>query len=150
MFTTYLHAVSISELLAKLSFLLPVRNGNKSDGACADSGYSAVAARKEQVMSLMTRLADELLRPYDSPAAVRLLCPERLFSLAIWISEEYLPDDFSPEEWRDCCARASMRRLGLIHRDPHRRLDPSWLATDPDLEPPGLPRGDELGVDCVH
>jgi hypothetical protein len=58
-----------------------------------------------------------------------------LFSLAICIPEEYLPDDFPPDEWRACCARASILHLGLIHRDPHHRLDPTWLARDPDLEP---------------
>jgi hypothetical protein len=58
-----------------------------------------------------------------------------LFSLAIWIPEEHLPEGFTPDEWRACCARTSILHLGLIHRDPHHRLDPTWLATDPDLQP---------------
>jgi tetratricopeptide (TPR) repeat protein len=57
------------------------------------------------------------------------------FSLAIWLPVQYVPDGFTPEEWRRCCARASVHELGRIHRDPRNALDPDWIATDPDLEP---------------
>jgi hypothetical protein len=57
------------------------------------------------------------------------------FSLAIWLPSQYLPDGFTPEGWRRCCAQASIHELGLIHRDPSNALDPDWMARDPDLEP---------------
>jgi tetratricopeptide (TPR) repeat protein len=57
------------------------------------------------------------------------------FSLAIWLPPQYLPDIFTPEEWRRCCAQASIHELGLIHRDPRNALDPNWIDRDPDLEP---------------
>jgi hypothetical protein len=57
------------------------------------------------------------------------------FSLAIWLPSQYLPEGFTPEEWRRCCARASIHELGLIHRNPRNTLDPNWVARDRDLEP---------------
>ena len=57
------------------------------------------------------------------------------FSQAIWLPPQYLPDGFTAEEWRHCCAQASIHELGLIHRDPRNTLDPNWIARDPDLEP---------------
>jgi hypothetical protein len=57
------------------------------------------------------------------------------FSLAISLSEECIPDHFSGEEWKLCCAQASIHELGLIHRDPHNALDPQWMVRDPDLAP---------------
>jgi tetratricopeptide (TPR) repeat protein len=57
------------------------------------------------------------------------------FSRAIWLPPQYLPDGFTPEEWRRCCAQACIHELGLIHRDPRNTLDPNWMARDPDLEP---------------
>lgn len=57
------------------------------------------------------------------------------FSLAISLSEACIPGDFSAEEWKLCCARASIHELGLIHRDPHNALDPQWMWRDPDLAP---------------
>jgi len=173
--SAYLHAVAISDLLARLSFVIPERNGNRA---------GADARRKENVVGLMTDLAAEILRRDEAPAIERLLRPETLaavsvsvsdkasvanslrtldpayipayggphyrrrnvgwlatfnaacfFSLAIWIPEDILPEGFTPEEWRECCARASIHELGLIHRDPRHGLDPNWIATDPDLEP---------------
>lgn len=47
----------------------------------------------------------------------------------------YLPDGFTPAEWRRCCAQASIHELGLIHRDPRNALDSNWIARDPDREP---------------
>jgi hypothetical protein len=57
------------------------------------------------------------------------------FSQAIWLPPQYLPESFTPEEWRQACAQASIHELGLIHRDPRNTLDPNWMARDPDLEP---------------
>jgi tetratricopeptide (TPR) repeat protein len=57
------------------------------------------------------------------------------FSLAISLSEECIPGGFSREEWKLCCARASIHELGLIHRDPRNTLDPQWMWRDPDLAP---------------
>lgn len=57
------------------------------------------------------------------------------FSRAIWLLPQYLPDGFTLQEWRRCCAQASIHELGLIHRDPRNTLDPNWMARDPDLEP---------------
>jgi hypothetical protein len=56
-------------------------------------------------------------------------------SQAISLPSDYLPDDFTREEWDRCCAQASIHELGLIHRDPRNALDPNWIARDPDLEP---------------
>jgi hypothetical protein len=57
------------------------------------------------------------------------------FSQAISLPEDYLPADFTREEWKRCCAQASIHELGLIHRDPRNTLEPNWIASDPDLEP---------------
>jgi tetratricopeptide (TPR) repeat protein len=57
------------------------------------------------------------------------------FSLAIDLAPDHIPYGFSAKEWRDHCARASIRELGLIFRDPRHALDPAWLGTDPDLKP---------------
>jgi hypothetical protein len=57
------------------------------------------------------------------------------FSLAILLPVECIPDGFSADDWRHCCAQASIHELGLIQRDPLNLLDPDWMAADPDLEP---------------
>jgi hypothetical protein len=164
--TSYLRAVAVAELVLKLSFLIPQRNGGD------DPGLPPAADGKGKVQALLAGLAALLLRPGSLPAAERLLRPHGdelqtraaadpahipayegahyrrratgwlatfnaacFFSLAIWLPPRYLPDSFTPEEWRRCCAQASIHELGLIHRDPRNTLDPNWIARDPDLEP---------------
>ncbi|MGC1756524.1 tetratricopeptide repeat protein [Trebonia sp.] len=174
--TAYLRALAISQLAVELSFLLPGRNAASTDHlvavADARSGERSAAAGKMEVLSLMTRLADELLRQDDEPAVERLLRPKAgttitplaadpayipvyagphyhrravgwlamfnaacFFSLAILLPPEYIPDNFTVDQWRQCCGQASIHELGLIHRDPRNLLDPNWMARDPDLEP---------------
>jgi tetratricopeptide (TPR) repeat protein len=59
------------------------------------------------------------------------------FSRAIELSIDQLPAVFSGnlDDWRHDCARAAIRELGMIHRNPKHALDPGWLGTDPDLGP---------------
>jgi tetratricopeptide (TPR) repeat protein len=59
------------------------------------------------------------------------------FSLAIKLSPDHLPDAFSaePDDWRDDCARAAIRELGMLVRNPQHALEPDWLGADPDLAP---------------
>jgi tetratricopeptide (TPR) repeat protein len=59
------------------------------------------------------------------------------FSLAIKLGSDRLPAVYSqdPEDWRDDCARAAIRELGMLVRNPTHALEPDWLGTDPDLAP---------------
>jgi hypothetical protein len=164
--TSYLRAVAVAELVLKLSFLIPQRNGGD------DASLPSAADGQAKMRNLLKELAALLLRPDHLPATERLLRsgadkpqaaaaadPARIpayegphyrrrptgwlamfnaacfFSLAIWLPPQYLPDDFTPADWRRCCAQASIHELGLIHRDPRNTLDSNWIARDPDLEP---------------
>jgi tetratricopeptide (TPR) repeat protein len=59
------------------------------------------------------------------------------FSLAIKLAPDKLPEGFSgtPRDWCDDCARAAIRELGVLVRNPRHALEPDWLRTDPDLAP---------------
>jgi hypothetical protein len=69
----YLRAVAIAELVVKLSFLIPQRNGGYEPGP--DSGSPLAFDGREKVTDLLARLAAVLLRPDGVPAMERLLRP---------------------------------------------------------------------------
>jgi hypothetical protein len=55
------------------------------------------------------------------------------FSLAIELAPAQIPDTFCPEDWEDDCARAAIREIGILVRQPRHELEPDWLAKDADL-----------------
>jgi tetratricopeptide (TPR) repeat protein len=59
------------------------------------------------------------------------------FSLSIKLDHKQLPDTFTGtvEDWEEDCARAAIRELGVLVRNPRHGLEPDWLRTDPDLKP---------------
>ena len=163
--TGYLGAVAVAELVLALSYLIPERNGGVpvADFPTAARGQQQVTELLARLGDLLLRPAhlpttERLLRPdpdklalssttdripeYEGPhyrrratgwlATFNAAC---FFSLAIWLPSEYIPVGFAPDQWRECCARASVHELGRIHRDPQNALDPNWMARDPDLEP---------------
>lgn len=59
-----------------------------------------------------------------------------LFSLALKIKETDLPPGYDVlEDWKIDCARAAIRELGCVRRDPHSELEPQWYRNDPALQP---------------
>ncbi|MFU8874319.1 tetratricopeptide repeat protein [Micromonospora sp. SL4-19] len=56
-------------------------------------------------------------------------------SIASNLAEPYRPWECTEDEWRDDCAKAALRELGRVLRDPYSDLRPSWSNTDDDLEP---------------
>lgn len=167
--TTYLHAVTIGELLVELSHLT--------------SHHCSVGAGRRQMTKLMDRFACEILRKGKAPMLARLLHPEIrkqgtaqhdhawhtevsggvalaaatyrgrdhrtnigwlasynaacFFSLASELTKKQLPESFEDplKDWKEDCARAAIRELGILVRHPRHALEPDWLRTDPDLEP---------------
>lgn len=59
------------------------------------------------------------------------------FSLASKLTKKQLPEVFGDKlkDWKEDCARAAIRELGILVRNPRHALEPDWLRTDPDLEP---------------
>jgi hypothetical protein len=55
-------------------------------------------------------------------------------SVAIDVPPPIRPGEFEPGQWELDCARAALRELGYVLRDPFNALDPTWLRQDPDLE----------------
>ncbi len=56
------------------------------------------------------------------------------FSVAMDVDPEVRPGECRTGEWELDCARAALRELGYVLRDPFNALDPTWLRQDPDLE----------------
>ncbi len=57
------------------------------------------------------------------------------FSLALMIREDKLPRDYSLEDWKIDCARAAIRELSHVRRDPRSEIGPEWNRNDPALQP---------------
>lgn len=55
------------------------------------------------------------------------------FSVAIDLPPDRLPAGFAAADWRVDCARAAIREIGMLVRNPRHALEPDWLGTDPDL-----------------
>ncbi|MFE9689604.1 hypothetical protein [Micromonospora sp. NPDC005806] len=56
-------------------------------------------------------------------------------SIASDLAEPYRPWECAEDEWREDCAKAALRELGRVLRDPYSELRPSWSNTDDDLNP---------------
>jgi tetratricopeptide (TPR) repeat protein len=57
------------------------------------------------------------------------------YSIALSVDDRLLPPDYSIEEWKRDCARAAIRELGHVRRDPFSKLKPEWYRNDPELQP---------------
>jgi tetratricopeptide (TPR) repeat protein len=55
------------------------------------------------------------------------------YSLALDLEENLLPPGFTVQDWKMDCARAAIRELGHVRRDPLSRIEPEWYRNDPEL-----------------
>lgn len=160
---TYLHAIAIAELLAELSCVLKDRPGCPCGGKVGllIEQLGAQLLPKAKVPA-MARLLHPEHREAKTPehdhawhhggaddgsqiATYRsgehrsdtgwlaLFNAACFFSLAIELKSHQIPDSFQPSDWAQDCARAAIRELGILVRQPRHELEPDWLAKDPDL-----------------
>jgi tetratricopeptide (TPR) repeat protein len=57
------------------------------------------------------------------------------FSLALDLAQTHLPGGYHLSHWKTDCARAAIRELGYVKRDPRNELEPDWYRKDPGLDP---------------
>jgi hypothetical protein len=179
----YLHAIAIAELLAELSCMLAARPSCPCDGEVRTlMGKLASRLLNPARTPPVTRLlhperTDPRAPEHDhawhqatahngSQASIyrsgghrrdlgwlALFNAACFFSLAIELAPGQIPDTFSPADWEDDCARAAIREIGILVRQPRHELEPDWLAKDPDLaavrgSPAGLAWACFVGLDA--
>jgi tetratricopeptide (TPR) repeat protein len=160
---TYRHAIAIAELLAELSWMLTDRPGypcsGKADQLIERLGAQLLPKAKVAAMArllhpehreakipehdhawhdggaddgsqIATYRSGEHRRDIGWLALFNAAC---FFSLAIELKPHQIPDSFQPSDWAQDCARAAIRELGILVRQPRHELEPDWLAKDPDL-----------------
>lgn len=162
---TYLRAIAVAKLLVRMSFLNTSDNRSPAEGAAAATALMENLARqllRKDAAGDWKALLDPGAgnRPADGdPAAsgtpadpshiptysgavhrsdtgwLALFNAACFFSQAIDLHADYVPEGFSPDRWRDACARAAVRELGILVRNPQHALEPDWLGTDKDLRP---------------
>jgi len=57
------------------------------------------------------------------------------YSLGLELDKECLPTGYEVETWKIDCARAAIRELGHVRRDPLSKIEPDWYRSDPELQP---------------
>jgi tetratricopeptide (TPR) repeat protein len=179
----YVHAIAIAELLAELSCMLEARSGCPSGGEVRSlmnklASQLLTPARTPPITRLLHPECTEPRAPehdhawhqaaaHNGPQApiyrsgehrrdlgwLALFNAACFFSLAIELAPGQIPDKFSPEDWADDCARAAIREIGILIRQPRHELEPDWLAKDPDLaavrgSPAGLAWACFVGLDA--
>jgi len=180
---SYVHAIAIAELLAELSRMLAADSGCPCGGEVRKlMNKLASQLLKPTRMPSITPLlhperpdarAQEHEHAWHQTAAqngwlapiyrsgehrrhlgwLALFNAACFFSLAIELAPGQIPAEFSPEDWADDCARAAIREIGILVRQPRHELEPDWLAKDPDLaavrgSPAGLGWASFVGLDA--
>jgi tetratricopeptide (TPR) repeat protein len=76
-----------------------------------------------------------LLRPKKQMGWLAHYNAACFFSLALGIDGSLLPAGYAIAEWKIDCARAAIRELGHVRRDPLSKVEPDWYRRDPELKP---------------
>jgi tetratricopeptide (TPR) repeat protein len=76
-----------------------------------------------------------LLRPRKQMGWLAHYNAACFFSLALGVDGNLLPAGYTVGEWKIDCARAAIRELGHVRRDPLSKVEPDWYRRDPELEP---------------
>ena len=76
-----------------------------------------------------------LLRPKKQMGWLAHYNAACFFSLALNVDRDLLPTGYTIDEWQIDCARAAIRELGYVRRDPLSRVEADWYRRDPELKP---------------